>query len=664
MLWLLTAMFVSTANLEVARADREMWPTAVLEVAKLHFEKPVILFLDFFTVANRSNTLVPPRIFDGVSEVLAGLARNWSLVTSNINYDRRKDDHFSVRAAQIIALIDSKIGRDPEILTDVIHTWSENLVWFGDAKILVVVEAAESDAQKFAENIFNELWRQTRSINIVVLVSHVHNITFFAWEPYSASCKIQAFVRGSWHNQYTGNSDLFPLRQFSNLNNCTIRVTATPLIPYVFPPDKNQNYHEGIEIRMFSELSKALNFSYAFQPVPAGQSAWLSVLNGTPSGMVGVLYRGEADVSLSGSRLTFERSQYVDPIDSYYGDDFTWIGPTAKRTPRWKGVFLVFNRKAWACIGATFLASTFMVAALFRWKRGASRWNFNKSFFLMWAINMNNSVPPRLFTSQTVIRCFVCCFLCYLTVVNSLYGSGLYTVLTKGLSMETFDSAKDAAEAGMIVSIFPSNIPDLKETVPNFYNYITSHGLVEWTEDYMSCFRRAARQGDCFNLFTGLGGRYQTNLRFTSSSGKQYLHVMRNRYKSYEPVLYMKRHHPLLPVIKKKIQQMVESGLVLSYINTILTASLRNRSIATEVADFSEEEEKKELSLEQVIGAFIAPMVILVTAVIAFAWEVTFRRRATCRKFKEKNSTRNSVLVTENSLIVLDIYQKYLLTKL
>jgi len=135
----------------------------------------------------------------------------------------------------------------------------------------------------------------------------------------------------------------------------------------------------------------------------------------------------------------------------------------------------------------------------------------------------------------------------------------------------------------------------------------------------------AAENSSCFTMGPGLTAKYLTNLHFTSESGKKYLHVMKERFRSYEPVLYMTRHHPLLPIFREKIKQLVESGWVYHQAQNLLNFAMRHRRTQSKIRNFAEEDEdKRELSLDAVAGVFIFPGIVLVLAFLVFLYELLY----------------------------------------
>lgn len=596
----------------------DAWPEAVIEIVEESFNRPVVLFLDNQDSLPRRRALMPLRDFSKRARVLSVLAGNFSLLVANPEYIRPDEESIYlrlglVRAGQIIALVGESTVSDSEELSSMVRMWRNNAVWFGRAKILVIIES-RSDGWELANKIISELWRQVKAVSVLVLIGWGDSVKFYSFVPYDESCRVEAKIVGFW-NKTHHNYKVFPVWPFLNLNNCTLKVTATELIPYVFPPKENGEYTDGIEVRAFRLLSTILNFTYEFNPVPEGENPWATMLDDKPVGFIGMLVKGESDICLSGGRLNYERCMLADPLDPYISDDFVWVGPAPERTARWKAVFLVFSPDIWMAIATTFVASL-----LFTWFVYRKRFPASTAFLVVWTASLSNTSPSSLLPFS--IRGFFGCFLFYTLTINSLYTSALYGVLTKGLKLEPIDSNTQAADLGLTASIFASNMIDLEQTVPKYYKQITENNLIIWTNDFMKCLRRAARNGDCYTLFTALGSTYHINMRFTSKLGRPYVRIMKKRYKSYVPTIYMARHHPLHPLFRKLMGQLVENGWVQMQATHIMTESLRMRLRHSEVKDFSEIEEKKKLGLDQLLGAFLAYSVMLMLAILAFLYEL------------------------------------------
>jgi len=562
------------------------------------------------------------------------------MLTSNKDYQRPDDDSITyrlglVRAWQVVAILGESIVYNDTLLTKSIHIWRQNSVWFSRAKILIVVEAKKQHAKDIASKIISEFWKQTKSPFVVVVVSHEHQVSFFKYKPYSPGCEIKPRFVGQWKKE----GRLFQNYRYLNLNKCVLTGAPAVMEPFVFPPINN-TYCEGIEIRIFETLSTHLNFTINYQEIP-GENPWLSSINGTPTGMIGQLYRQEADITISGSRLTYERAQFADSLDTYFSDDFTWIGPAARTTPSWKAVFLVFRVRMWISLGVCYVFSIIVFFLLYFRKRHAAE-DISHSFVVMCGANLNIAMPLSYITSKSVIRIFFASYLCFALTINAIYTSGLYEVLSQGLKLDLIDSARAGLDKGLTVSIDETNIISFPEIMPEFYNEMVNKGLLDLDIDYYTCLERAAKYGDCMVLYPSLVARYDINNKYTLQSGEQLVHIMKTRYKTYEPVMYMPKHHPLIPVFRKKMRQLVESGWVRHQINTIMEKSKRNGRQNTGIDRLYGERRRKELTIDQLLGAFLVSLVTMIISLVIFIGEIVYHNYSPTRVIRIRNELKKS----------------------
>jgi len=446
------------------------WSVIVNDIANRYFDAPVILFFDFSSKNIRNFEITPQKKFFQVDQTLKILNQNWSFLVANDKYEnQRREISVNYRlklthVRQIIATIEEYAVLDEKLLGAQISQWRQNFVWFGRAKILVILEC-EKNLSTIASTIFLELWNQVKAVNVAVLFMGKSSYKIFKSAPYSTCCQVQV--------KSTDILGMFQVHKLKNLNFCKVTTIPATLLPYVLPPNDKNIFYEGLEVRFLQELSRILNFSLGFASIPIGQSPWMSLINGTvPAGMMGVLYRAEADVSLSGNRLTYIRTQYVEHIESYFSDDFAWIGPIASKTPRWKSVFLVFRPFIWLSIFTVFLTTLFLLNYL--------KIQLSKSFTIIWAATLNVGVSNIDF-NQPRTKFIIIGYLFYAIIITTMFTSGLFQVLTNGLKLTTINTPMEGVKAGLLVSMFLSSKSEIQEGLPEFMEYATKHNLAWYT---------------------------------------------------------------------------------------------------------------------------------------------------------------------------------------
>ncbi|XP_014773477.1 glutamate receptor ionotropic, delta-1 [Octopus bimaculoides] len=163
------------------------------------------------------------------------------------------------------------------------------------------------------------------------------------------------------------DSRLFVMREFYpnakyRLGNITLNVSTLTLLPYaVKKEDHGKIYFEGFCVMILKELSRQMNFSYKWV-VPEDREFGMMV-NGSFTGLVGLLERRETDMVIGPLTLTQERSQVIDYTYPYAeeGRGMLIRRPGNSSTSDLFKVFYVFDHASWlCCLSVIFFISTFL----------------------------------------------------------------------------------------------------------------------------------------------------------------------------------------------------------------------------------------------------------------------------------------------------------------
>lgn len=510
----------------------------------------------------------------------------------------------------MIVILERGVTTSPEVLAMEVAAWKTNPSWSGRAAILVIVTGGQQEAQI----VITELWRQVKAANVVVMAASSSTVEIFTSQPYSPLCSAQAVSMGKWVPGSPFNYTLFPQKTYLNLNQCKVTAASTEFPPFVDSPDLSNRFTHGLEVMLFKSLAEQMNFSYEVIASPDGQSPWFVLIDGVPAGLVGRLYRHEADFAFHGIRMSWDRFRLVDIIDSYYGGSFVWAAPLAERAPLWISFFVVFDHYMWL---GTFLSLAASAAVLtIITTKGAVN-----AVLAIWASTLNTSLPYECAPSREILfRLFIVFYFIYGINITTAYQSGIFGILTKGLTMTPMESAIEALRQGYIANMYPSNIPDLIANHPIFYEYVTSNNLANWTEDHINALRRVALQQRQIALYADTAFLYEMNRRFTTKAGKPLARALKERHSTYEPVFMMARDHPLQLTVQASMRRLMEGGWVEYHVRNLV-----DRRYVTDLENVEENDEGggRKLSVEQLVGAFAMHLFLLVVSAVVLVVELT-----------------------------------------
>ncbi|KAK3888302.1 hypothetical protein Pcinc_007630 [Petrolisthes cinctipes] len=105
---------------------------------------------------------------------------------------------------------------------------------------------------------------------------------------------------------------------------------------------------DSMDVRILKEASKMLNFSYILREPSDGLWGYL-LDNGSWTGTVGTVQRGEADFSLMLS-ITWERTYAVQFTRAYYVEPMTFVVRKPGPLPQWQAPIKPFSWKVWIAV--------------------------------------------------------------------------------------------------------------------------------------------------------------------------------------------------------------------------------------------------------------------------------------------------------------------------
>ncbi|KAG7169897.1 Glutamate receptor-like 52, partial [Homarus americanus] len=153
--------------------------------------------------------------------------------------------------------------------------------------------------------------------------------------------------------QCAGNQEVGNLyRSRRNIKGKTISVVTIHRPPFVFlKTDSAGNIisQSGFAFEMLSQLQSKLGFKYKVA-LPYDGNWGTKLPNGTWNGMVGMVYRREADLGVAPFTITLERAQAIEFTFPFYVEPSSILTPVTRQTRKITAFLDPFHYKVWVVI--------------------------------------------------------------------------------------------------------------------------------------------------------------------------------------------------------------------------------------------------------------------------------------------------------------------------
>ncbi|GFY67812.1 uncharacterized protein TNIN_50441 [Trichonephila inaurata madagascariensis] len=248
----------------------------------------------------------------------------------------------------------------------------------------------------------------------------------------------------------------------------------------------------GIDGIIFHIFQKVLNIP--FELVIAEDAEWgRSLQNGSWTGMVGKVQKGEADIAINTLAMTEERLKVIDFSHSYVVDKITFAVPKPGAYPNSLAFIQAFDLTVWISIVFVF----FLTPLLFRCLLNSNN-SYIQIMFQLSGLLLKQSVNFNLESYKNVVLFLSWCF--FAAVVTLYYSANLSSFLTVPLEMpfaRNFKELSDAVSRGSLkcfaakgtfaintlVNSQKEHLRDLGETIIRNEWYFSGDSLKSLTAD-------------------------------------------------------------------------------------------------------------------------------------------------------------------------------------
>lgn len=130
-------------------------------------------------------------------------------------------------------------------------------------------------------------------------------------------------------------------KQFTNFKQQVIKV-ATDVEDFPLVYEKENGEIDGLSIKMMKALSSWLNFTFS-TTVSAPDNSWGDLSNGTWTGLLGELEKGNANLTINFFIPSPERVEYFDSSMPYMSEGFGFALRMPDPIPQWKSLLKPFS---------------------------------------------------------------------------------------------------------------------------------------------------------------------------------------------------------------------------------------------------------------------------------------------------------------------------------
>ncbi|XP_071524373.1 probable glutamate receptor [Panulirus ornatus] len=437
----------------------------------------------------------------------------------------------------------------------------------------------------------------------------------------------------TWRGSFlTPDLPLFP-DQLRNLQGLPLKVVTFAWEPNVFYHRDSKGlllHRYGVDIDVTNSLARFFNFTVQFQEPARGELWGEQQENGSWTGMMGFLARGEAHLGAASVYVSAARAPAADFTAPYDSRMSCFMARTEQQLPRWHALAYPFHVTTWLALLLAFLVMAPLLLLMAR----ASRYIGEEAtclqlpgFTWLYSFGLHVREPQATLPRTTPMQVLLAFLLLYTMILTLAYSTNLtaYLIVTKTpASMETIrelrDSALEVAGLGNFYrnALASASDPDLQ----NLTRQYKGHKSVESIFPRVLEGRAVFLQNRAYIEFISLA-------RFTKR-GVSSMRIMKECFAPYSIALALQRHSPL-----KKFDRVIgllqQSGLIRQF----FLNSLRLATSTEEYSDFAKRGAAQDpaeggdgitaLTLDHLQGIFFIAFLGWFLSALAFVVELKIR---------------------------------------
>lgn len=249
---------------------------------------------------------------------------------------------------------------------EVFQFFSDTLPLWNPEYLLLVNVGLE--ATKPLEILEKECFKGIRNKALVTQLGYTrggvankgHMVKLYTSIPFNRTSKLMQI--GAW-NDNTDNKEIFPFTsndvfpdRFPSFDGYEFQIASWFLDdPYLYQkPGGPEGVGAGVVAQMLEVMGRVLDFKYNFTSVPVDYN-WGSLINGSWTGLLGMVARGEKNFTVNTLTVTEERARDFDTSVSFHMEGFSFILKTPSPLEQWRGLYYSLSSSVWLALLITFV---------------------------------------------------------------------------------------------------------------------------------------------------------------------------------------------------------------------------------------------------------------------------------------------------------------------
>lgn len=344
---------------------------------------------------------------------------------------------------------------------------------------MIVVTEYHSNITNTLNECFRILWN-CGLINSHILIrdevkswsssSSLSSWSLYTFLPYQKGCSILSTLKLASFKPSNFTKITHPLNKvypekLENFHRCPLIVAASIINPLVLPrnvSDPNSSYY-GIDIDIITQMSETLNFAIIFKRSPDNHGVIFP--NGSISGNLGLVFNGEAAVTIGGYLLTKQRSKLFSTTAHYLQASFGFCYKEVDAYNSITRLMAPFRYRIWLMSGAFLLLSSLIILLTKKLNKRKRHFliggHMNRTPILnLWTTVLGNPISnPKMLKRQnfgTFARTLTILWIMHWLIIRNAYQGALYTHLQANRLTSDYDTIDKIRKSDCKIMVPPS----------------------------------------------------------------------------------------------------------------------------------------------------------------------------------------------------------------
>lgn len=524
--------------------------------------------------------------------------------------------------------------------------------WNATARVVIYCSAlrkTHKEMIKYPVSMLRSLWIY-HVMNVIILVHDYNNhsiLNIFSWEPYDPPTRCgEKHQRIDKHiklyntcenGRLSQDAALFPLKIPNNLKGCPISILGVIWHPFL-NHNTSTGDDPGIDREILDVIAERINFTIELD---TSEGTWGDrAPNGTWSGMMGALKRGQAEVGIGAIYPDNQIHEDFDSTMSYLQDSYVWIVPRARKIPEWKNLVIILKPKMWLTTLVAFWICTVVwyFLAKSRFETGIKNKAYPLALMDSYCLQLCISTVGR--PTGNSMRIYFITFCLYSMVWCTVYQTKLITILTNPIYEHQITQITELLESDMKIG---GNMA-FKYLFNNSIDAIEDHFLDNYLDlDIHEVLENVIWNRNVSVLTSKLYVQYlsATTTHYNDKLGAPMFYVLHANVFSFPVEMVSVKGFAFLERFNFIITLLKSNGLVRHIYDKFDVLSKRKAAKLARESGIHEMDENQALTLDHLQGAFIVLVLGQSAATITFVAELVAFKRSR-GKMKTKDSRARS----------------------